>query len=338
MARFDPDGDQRHGAGLDPSRQRVKAVVHDRYGPPGVLRLEDVERPVARDGQVVVRVRATTVTRSDAAWRSAKPFPSRFFTGLRRPRRRVLGTEFAGEIAEVGDGVTEFDNGDRVFGASLFGAHAEFVRVKASGAIAHMPSGMPFEEAAAVSDGAILALNALRPVTVGPGTRVLVYGASGSMGTAGVQLAKHFGAGVTAVCDTRHVDLVRSLGADEVIDYTQQDFRANGVEYDVIFDAVGKLRFNECKRSLAPGGAYLPTDGWTNFAMALWTRRFGDRKVRISIPPRYEKDHVVLLKRLLEAGEYRAVIDRTYPLEQVVEATRYVETGQKTGNVVLTVE
>jgi NADPH:quinone reductase-like Zn-dependent oxidoreductase len=316
----------------------VKAVVHDRYGPPDVLRIEDVERPVPKEDEVLVHVRATTVTRSDCGWRSAKPFITRFFTGLRGPKRRILGTEFAGEVTEVGDAVTEFRVGDRVFGASLWGAHAEYVRVLERGAIAHMPDGMSFEEAAAVSDGAILSLNTLSPANVGSGTKILIYGASGAIGTAGVQLAKHFGAEVTAVTDTRHVELVRSLGADEVIDYTQEDFLKNGVQYDVIFDAVGKQRFRRCKGSLKPGGVFLPTDGWLNFGMALWTRWFGDKKVRAAIPPRYKKEHVRLVKQLLEAGEYHAVIDRTYPLEDVVEATRYVETGQKTGNVVLTVD
>jgi NADPH:quinone reductase-like Zn-dependent oxidoreductase len=315
----------------------MRAVVHDRYGPPEVLRIEDVERPVPNADEVLVKVRATTVTRSDAAWRSGKPFFSRFFTGVRRPKRRILGTEFAGEVEAVGDAVSEFRLGDRVFGASLFGAHAEFVRMRESGPVAHMPAGLSFEEAAAASDGPILTLNAMSPVTIGPGTTILVYGASGSMGTAGVQLAKHFGAHVTAVCDTKHVELVRSLGADDVIDYTKEDFRKNGVEYDLIFDAVGKERFTRCKDSLKPGGAYLPTDGLGNFAMALWTRWFGDKKVRTSLPPRYKKEHVLLVKQLIEAGEYRVVVDRTYPLEDVVEATRYVETGQKTGNVVLTV-
>ena len=315
----------------------MKAVVHDRYGPPEVLRLEEVERPVPRDDEVLVRVRATTVCRSDCGWRSGKPFFSRFFTGVRRPKRRIIGTEFAGEVAAVGGAVTEFRVGDRVFGASVFGAHAEFVRVRESSAIAHVPEGLTFEEAAASSDGPILVQNAFRPATIGPGTKVLVYGASGSMGTAGVQLAKQLGAEVTAVCDTRHVDLVRSLGADEVIDYTKEDFRTNGVQYDVIFDAVGKQRFRKCRGSLKPGGAYLPTDGLGNFAMALVTKVRGDRKVLAAIPPRYSKQYVLHVKRLIEAGEYRPVIDRAYPLEDVVEATRYVETGQKTGNVVLTV-
>ena len=315
----------------------MRAVVFDRYGPPDVLHLEDVERPIPKEHEVLVKVHATTVTRSDCGWRSGKPFFSRFFTGLRRPNRRIIGTEFAGEVEAVGDAVTDFHIGDRVFGASIFGANAEFVSVRESGPIAHVPAGTTFEEAAAVSDGAILALNAMSPVRVGHGTEILVYGASGAIGTAGVQLATHFGAEVTAVCDTRHVDLARSLGADEVIDYTKEDFRENGVEYDVIFDAVGKHRFTRCKDSLKRGGAYLPTDGFGNFAMALWTWRIGEKKVRISLPPRYKKEHVLLIKRLIESGEYRAVVDRMYPLEDVVEATRYVETGQKTGNVVLTV-
>jgi NADPH:quinone reductase-like Zn-dependent oxidoreductase len=317
-------------------RERMKAVVFDRYGPPDVLRVEEVDRPVPQPGEVLVRVHATTVTRSDCGWRGAKPFLTRLFTGLRRPKRRILGTEFAGEIAELGEGVTEFSVGDRVFGASVWGANAEYVRVLQRGAIAHIPDGMSFEEATAISDGAILALEAMSPVKVGPGTRMLIYGASGAIGTAGVQLAKHFGAHVTAVTDTRHVDLVHTLGADEVIDYMKDDFRKNGVQYDVIFDAVGKQKFTRCKGSLKPGGVYLPTDGWGNFGMALVTRWFGNKKVKAAIPPHYRKEHVQLVKRLIEAGEYRAVVDRTYPLEDVVEATRYVETGQKTGNVVLT--
>ena len=312
----------------------MRAVVHDRYGPPDVLRVENVERPVPNDGQVLVRVHAATVSRSDCGWRSGTPFPSRFFTGLRRPKRSVLGTDYAGEVAEVGDGVTGFDVGDRVFGASVFGGHAEYVRVRESGPIARMPEGLTFQEAAASVDGPILVLNAFRPITIEPGQSVLVYGASGSMGTAGVQLAKHFGADVTAVTDTRHVDLVRSLGADEVVDYTKDDFREHDARYDVIFDAVGKQRFARCKRALKPGGVYLPTDGLRNFARAFVPS--GDKRVRIAIPPRYTKEYILTIKRLIEAGEYRPVIDRTYALGDIVEATRYVDTGQKTGNVVLT--
>jgi NADPH:quinone reductase-like Zn-dependent oxidoreductase len=318
--------------------QRMRAVVHDRYGPPEVLHLEEVERPVPEDHGVLVRVRATSVTRSDCGWRAAKPFPTRLFTGVRRPKHRILGSEFAGTVEAVGPAVTEFAIGDEVFGTTGgFRAHAELLCVRESAPIAHKPAGISFEEAAAVCDGAILALNPLRPADVRVGRRLLVHGASGSMGTAGVQLGKHFGAHVTAVCDTKHVQLVRSIGADEVVDYTQDDFTQNGERYDVIFDAVGKHSFRRCRRSLEKDGVFLPTDGWANFALALPTRWIGDKRVLLAIPPRYRKEDVLFLKELIEAGSYRAVVDRSYPLEQVVEATTYVETGQKTGNVVLTV-
>jgi NADPH:quinone reductase-like Zn-dependent oxidoreductase len=316
----------------------MKAVVHDRYGPPEVLRIDEVERPEPAEDQVLVKIHATTVNRSDCGWRSAKPFFARYFTGLRRPKRRILGSELAGEVAAVGSAVTEFEVGDRVFGVSGWGANAEFVCVRQNRAIAPMPNGLSFEEAAAVSDGAILALQALRLADPGPGKRVLVYGASGSIGTAGVQLVRHFGAHVTAVCRTKDFELVRSLGADELIDYTKEDFTKSGELYDVIFDAVGKLSFLGCRGSLKPGGVYLPTDGWLNIAILPLSRWFGDRKARMQIPPRYGKEDVLLVKELIEAGEYRPVVDRVYPLEQVVEATRYVETGEKVGNVVLTVD
>src|SRR5438132_4198441 len=206
-----------------------------------------------------------------------------------------------------------------------------------SAPLAHKPAGMSFEEAAAVCDGAILALMCLRPAGLRKGQRILVYGASGSIGTAGVQLAGYFQADVTAVCNTKNLELARSLGADRVIDYTQEDFTKNGQTYDVIFDAVGKHSFNRCKGSLKPGGSYLATDGLRNLFLALWTSRVGDKKVVFSIPPRYTKQDVLFLKELIEARKFRAVIDRCYPLEEVIEATRYVETEQKTGNVVLTV-
>ena len=317
----------------------MRAVVHDRYGPPDVLRVEEVERPVPKEDEVLVRVRATTVNRTDTGFRSAEYVISRFFTGLLRPKRRITGYELAGEVEVAGTAVRELAVGDRVFGANVrgFGAHAEFVCVREDAPIAAMPEGVTFEEAAAVSDGAILALNCLRLAGSLRGRRLLVYGASGSIGTAGVQLGKHLGAHVTAVCDTKHLELVRSLGADEVVDYTREDFTENGLTYDVVFDAVGKHSFLRCRRSLEPGGSYLGTDGWTNLFLALPSRLLGGRRVRVAIPPRYRKEDVVLLARLLADGSYRAVIDRSYPLEQVVEASRYVETGQKTGNVVLTV-
>jgi len=317
----------------------MRAVVHDRYGPADVLRLVDVPRPVPKDDEVLVRIHATTVNRTDTALRAAEPFFSRFITGLFRPRRKILGSELAGEVAATGSAVTEFEVGDKVFGVNpwRFGTHAEFVCMREGAALAHMPAGVSFEQAAAVCDGAILALGCLRRADLRKGRRVLIYGASGSIGTAGVQLAKYFDADVTAVCNTKNVETVRSLGADAVIDYTREDFTKNGQTYDVIFDAVGKHTFRRCAGSLNRGGFYLATDGWQNLVLALVTPRIGAKKVVFPIPPQYRKADVLFLKELIEAGRYRAVIDRCYPLEQVVEATRYVETEQKTGNVVLTV-
>jgi NADPH:quinone reductase-like Zn-dependent oxidoreductase len=318
----------------------MRAVVYDRYGPPEVQRIEEVERPVPKADEVLVKIHATTVTRTDCGIRGAKPFFIRFIFGLRRPKQRILGTELAGEIEAVGAAVSQFAVGDAVFGSTaafMSGAHAEFVCIPESGPLAHKPAGMTFEQAAAVTDGAVLALMCLESVHPHSGQTILVYGASGAIGTAGVQLAKHFGADVTAVCSTKHLDLVKSLGADRVIDYTKEDFTKSGEAYDVIFDAVGKHSFSRCKDSLKPGGAYVATDGLRNAFLALWTSRIGDRKVLFPIPPHYTKKNVLFLKELIEAGKYRAVIDRCYPLEEVVEATRYVETEQKTGNVVLTV-
>ena len=312
----------------------MRAVVYDRYGPPEILRLEDVELPVPNEDEVLVRIHATTVNRSDCGLRSAEYFITRFFTGLLRPKRKIVGSELAGEVAEVGAAVTEFEVGDRVFGMRA-GANADFVCVRESGALAHMPAGMSFEEGAAVCDGAIVALGFMRRADVRTGQKILVYGASGSIGTAGVQLAKHLGAHVTAVCNTKNAELVKSLGADKVVDYLQEDFTNNGETYDVVFDAVGKLSFRRCRRSLKPKGMYASTDGLQNLILALVTSRLTDKKVVFPIP-RYTKKDVRFLKGLIEAGKYRAVIDRRYPLEDVLEATRYVETGQKAGNVVLT--
>jgi NADPH:quinone reductase-like Zn-dependent oxidoreductase len=317
----------------------MRAVVYDTYGPPEVLRLEEVERPVPKEDEVLVKIHATTVNRTDCGWRSAKPFFARYFIGLLRPKRQILGMELAGEVEAVGAAVSEFEVGDHVFGVKGFGAHAEFVCMRESAPLAHMPTGMTFEEAAAVCDGASIALSCLRRADLRKGRSILIYGASGSIGTAAVQLAKYFDAHVTAVCNTKNVELVRSLGADEVVDYLQVDFTRNGETYDVIFDAVGKHSFRRCRRSLKPGGIYIETDLgflWHVPILALLTRRIGDKKVTLGMA-RYTKKDVLFLKELIEAGRYRAVIDRSYPLEDVVEATRYVETQQKTGNVVLAV-
>ena len=320
----------------------MRAVICDRYGPPDILRIEDVAEPTPGDDEVLVKIYATTVNRSDAHNRAGTPFISRLFHGLRRPKRRIPGSEFAGEVAEAGSAVTEFAAGDRVFGVYPFfgveeGAHAEFMCIPERAPVVHMPDGVSFEEAASVPDGAILALGCLRRVQLQKGQRILIYGASGSIGTAAVQWSRYFGAHVTAVCNTKNLELVRSLGADEVIDYTQQDFTKNGETYDVVFDAVGKHSYRRCRGSLKPGGRYTPTDGFVNLFWAAWTWKLGDSSVVLEIPPHYRKQDLLLLKELLESGAYRPVIDRSYPLEDVVEATKYVETQQKTGNVVLTV-
>ncbi|MGH2687071.1 MAG: NAD(P)-dependent alcohol dehydrogenase [Actinomycetota bacterium] len=326
---------------IDPDRMR--AVVYERYGPPEVLRLEEVKRPVPKEDEVLIRVHASTVNRTDVGLRSAEYFISRFLTGLVRPKRklRIPGTELAGEVAAVGAAVTEFMVGDHVFGVSAktAGAHADFVCLPESAPIAHKPTGMSFEEAAATPDGVVLALSYLNRVDIKNRRKVLVYGASGSIGTAAVQLARYFDTDLTAVCDTKHVELVRSLGPNRVIDYTKESFTKNGETYDFVFDAVGKLSFKQVKGSLKPRGVYGSTDLGPynqNPFLALGTAWFGDKKVLFPIP-RYTKKDMLFLKELVEAGRYRAVIDRRYPLEDVVEASTYVETGQKTGNVVLTI-
>jgi NADPH:quinone reductase-like Zn-dependent oxidoreductase len=274
----------------------MRAVVNTEYGGPEVLRVVDVERPVPAGNEVLVEVYASTVNRTDCGFRAPLPWFIRLFAGLRRPKRTILGSEFAGVVAEVGSAVTGFAVGDEVFGvnADRFGAHAEYLCVRESAPIAAKPSGMSFEEAAAVCDGAILAMTCLAWPDLRAGQRILIYGASGSIGTAGVQLAKH---------------------------------------------AVGKKSFGECKGSLKDGGSYVSTDLGPysmNVPLGLWTKFVGPKKAMMPIP-RYTKEKVLRIKALIEAGEYRAVIDRSYPLQEAADATRYVETEQKTGNVVLVV-
>lgn len=324
----------------------MRAVVYDAYGPPEVLRLEEVERPVLTELDVLVKVHATTVNRFDTATRDANrksglaiSLMSRLVSGVRRPRHRILGTEFAGTVESVGATVSEFVPGDQVFGTTglSFGAHAEFLSIRVSDRIASMPNGMSFEQAAPICDGALNALTCLKQADLRTGRTILIYGASGAIGTAGVQLARHFGADVTAVCNTKNLELVQSLGADRVIDYTKEDFRRNGQTYDVILDAVGKQSFKRCRASLTERGIFLPTDGLGNLLWALRTRRSHGKKVLFQIPPRQTKQDVLFLKELVDARKFRPVIDRRYRLEDVIEATRYVETEQKTGNVVLTV-
>jgi len=315
----------------------LKAVVQNRYGPPEVLRIEEVERPVPKDDEVLVRIRATTVSQTDTHIRRPDPVLWRLIAGLRRPRWRSLGVEMAGVVEAVGPAVTEFKVGDEVFGQPrLFGTHAEYIALRERAPITHKPAGMSFEDAAAVSDGAMQALSTLRVADVQPGQRIVIFGASGSLGTAAVQLAKNIGAHVTGVTSTKHVDLVRTLGADEVVDYLREDFTKSGEKYDAIIDAVGKGSFQRARRALKPGGIYIATDGLRNFFWWFWTWRIGDRRLKFAAGRRTKAD-IVFLKELIEAGKFRAVIDRRYPMEKVVEAHRYVETWHKAGNVVLTI-
>ena len=319
----------------------MKAAVYTKYGSPEVLQLKDVVKPTPKDNEVLIKMHATSVNRTDCGFRNPDPIIVRFFSGLTRPKRTILGSEFAGQIEEVGKGVKSFKIGDQVFGhtGDSFGAHAEYLCIPEDRPIAIKPTNMTYEEAAVVCDGAILALSCLKKVNIQSGQKILIYGASGSIGTAGVQLSKYFGADVTAVCNSKNVELVKSLGADRVIDYTEDDFTKNGQTYDVVFDAVGKSSFLHCRNSIKHGGFYLETDLgflWQNLFFLALTAKIGSRKLIIAIP-RINKENVLLLKDIIQAGKYKAVIDRRYPLEQIIEATRYVETGQKTGNVVITI-
>jgi NADPH:quinone reductase-like Zn-dependent oxidoreductase len=319
----------------------MKAAVHDRYGPPEVVRIAEVPKPAPKAGELLVRVHATTVNRTDCSFRAAHPFFVRLLTGLSRPRHPVLGTEFAGEVEAVGDGVTSFKEGDRVFGFSgrTFGAHAEYLAFPEKGPVASIPSGMSFEEAAPGTEGSQYALTGIRGAKVDRGQDVLVYGATGAIGSASVQLLRNLGANVTAVCATDHVDLVRGLGADRVIDHTVEDFTKDHQRYDLVLDAVGKSSFARCKALLKPRGIFISSDLGPlsqNPFLALVTPLFGGKRVKFPIPMNVTKT-VKYLKGLMESGAFKPVIDRTYQLDEIVEAYRYVESGQKVGNVVITV-
>jgi len=320
----------------------MKAAVHTRYGPPDVVRISEVDKPAAKDNEVLVKVHATTVNRTDSGLRAAKPFINRFFTGLLRPRVTVLGNEFAGAVEAVGGGVRSFKVGDRVFGynGTRFGAHAEYVAMPQDGSLATMPAKVTYEEAAPSTEGSHYALSLIRKAKIRRGQDVLVYGATGAIGSAAVQLLKHLGAEVTTVCDTKHLELVRGLGADRVIDYTAEDFTKDQQSYDVVLDAVGKSSFGRCKRLLKPRGIYLSTDLGPlsqNPILALITPLLRGKKVMFPIP-KDDQEMVRYFKELLESGAFKPVIDRRYRLDQIVEAYRYVETGQKIGNVVISIE
>jgi NADPH:quinone reductase-like Zn-dependent oxidoreductase len=321
----------------------VKAAVRTRYGPPGVVRIAEVEKPAPKDNEVLVRVHATTVNRTDCGLRAAKPFIYRLLLGLTRPRVTVLGTEFAGEIEAVGGGVTSFQVGDRVFGfnGSSFGAHAEYLVMPVDGLLATVPADLTYEQVAPATEGAHYALSGIRRAGIRRGHEVLVYGASGAIGSAAVQLLRSLGAKVTAVCDTDNLELVKGLGADRVVDYTTEDFTSDEQTYDLVMDAVGKSSFGRCRRLLKPRGIYLSSDLGPmaqNPILALVTPLRRGKRVMFPLPLRPDQEIARYLRGLLESGAFRPVIDRTYRLDQIVEAYRYVETGRKIGNVVITVE
>jgi NADPH2:quinone reductase len=318
----------------------MKAIVYTHYGPPEVLQLQEVQKPVPEANQVLIKVHATSVTAADCLVRRGEPAWGKLILGLRGPRRKIIGTELAGEIEAVGREVTRFRPGDQVYGFTGFGlaAYAEYTCMPEKGSLGIKPTNLTYAEAAAAVDGATTALFFLRDkACIQRGDSVLINGASGSIGTYAVQLARHLGAEVTGVCSSRNVELVRSLGADHVIDYTKEDFTQNREAYDIIFDTVGKSSFSQCKSALKRNGRYLPTTGLSNTFLKLWTSLFGDKKV-VSGMSIDKNDGLVFLKELIEAGKLQIIIDRTYPFEQIAAAHRYVEAGHKTGNVVILVE
>ena len=317
----------------------MKAIVYSKYGPPEVAKLMEVSKPFPKDNELLVKVYSSTVNRTDSGFRSAEYFISRFWSGLLKPKYQILGCEFAGIVEEIGQGVTMFKKGDKVFGYNdkSFGGHAEYLTIAETDAIINMPDNLNFDEAAALTEGSHYALVDIRAAKVEPEQNVLVYGATGAIGSAAVQLLKHFGANLTAVCNSKNVGLVKSLGANTVIDYQTQDFTHTNVKFDFIFDAVGKSSFGQCKPLLTDKGIYISTElgkNGENLLFALTTPLWGGKKLLFPIPSITKQD-VVFLKELAERREFKPVIDNIYKMDQIVEAYKYVESGQKTGNVII---
>ena len=320
------------------------AVVYEKYGSPDVLEFQEVTKPTPKDKEILIKVHATTVTVADVRSRSFTVplsfwIPARVTLGIRRPKRNILGAELAGEIESVGKDVKRFKKGDQVFAPTLgtFGAYAEYKCLPEDSVIATKPANMSYEEAAALPIGARTALHYVRKAKVQPGQKVLVYGASGSVGTYAVQLAKYFGAEVTGVCSTANLELVKSLGADKVLDYTVEDFSNNGETYDVILETVDKSSFSACMKALKEDGIYLNVTVPFPSMEMLWTKMTSSKKLVLGENPSKQVEDLVFLKELVEAGKLKSVIDRVYPLEQIVDAHRYVDKGHKKGNVAITV-
>ena len=325
----------------------MKAIVHTEYGPPDELQLKEVEKPVPKDNEVLIKIHATTVTSSDCNVRNLtfapkwSVLPMRMQFGLRKPKINRLGIDLAGEVEAVGKDVKQYKTGDQVFGRSepAFGAHAEYICIPENGILTSKPANMTWEEAAPLPLAGGTALYFVRDLgKIQAGQKVLINGASGGIGTFAVQLAKYYGAEVTGVCSTANVEMVKSLGADRVIDYTREDLARSGETYDVVFDAVGKISFSRCKDLLKEKGLYLNTlPTLAIILQTLWTSMIGGKKVKFG-DALGKAENLVFLRELAEAGKLRTVIDRRYPLEQTAEAFRYVEKGHKKGNVVITVE
>ena len=324
----------------------MKVIEYTEYGPPEVLQLKDVEKPIPGDNEVLVKILATTVTATECTFRKGEPYFSRLFTGIKKPKITRLGEELAGEIEAVGKGVKQFNPGDQVFGTAGpgFGANAQYICIPEDGVLTIKPTNLNYEESASGIDGFLTALPFLRDTgNIQSGNKVLIYGASGSIGTSAVQIARYLGAVVTGVCSTANLELVKSLGANNVIDYTKDDFTTNGQTYDIIFDTVGKISFSRIKESLSQRGIFLEAGiGLGILQTVLWTSLLGRKKAKIAATglrtPKERVKDLILLKELMETEKIKPVIDRRYPLEQIAEAHRYVDKGHKKGNVVITVE
>ena len=326
----------------DSGKKLMKAIICTKYGPPDVLQLKEVEKPAPGNNEVLIKVHAATVNRTDCATLRANPFFARFFTGLFKPRNSILGTEFAGKIEYIGKNVSSFKVGDKVFGLSekSFGSHAQYMTISENEALLKIPKNTSYEEAAASSEGAWYAYNFINKVNIRPGQKVLVNGATGGIGSAAVQLSKYFGASVTGVGRSKHFELVKELGAEKFIDYTREDFAKSSGKYHYVFDTVGKSSFAKCKPLLHPGGVYMSSElgSWSqNIFLSLVTPIFRGKKVKFPLPKDC-RGTILLIKKLMEKGKFKTVIDRKYPLERIVDAFKYVEKGQKIGNVVITVD
>lgn len=317
----------------------MKAIVYYKYGPPDIVQVVDIDKPVPKDDEMLVKVMASTVNRTDCGFRSANYFIVRFFSGLFGPKNKVLGSEFSGVIEEIGKNVSGYKVGDRIFGFndSKFGAHAEYMIVHKDSAFSSIPDGLDFETAACLTEGSHYALCDIRAAKIKSGQNVLINGGTGAIGSAAIQICKSIGAKVTAVCSTEHLEIVKNLGADRVIDYKKEDFTKLNEKFDVVFDAVGKSTFGKCKPILKPKGIYMSTElgpGSQNPFLALITPLFGGKKLLFPLPT-ISKDDIEYLKKLNEIGQFSPLIDRTYCMDQIVEAYTYVESGMKTGNVIL---